>query len=198
MHLTRRQKEIFQFIQEYLESNDYSPSLEEIGAHFGISSMNGVHKHLKVLEERGYIKRMSNKARSIRVVPEEKDRSTVPLLGYIAAGQPIEAVATPEEVEIPEYLLKQGEHYVLEVEGESMIDNHIQSGDRVIIQRQDHANNGETVVALIDGENATLKQFYREGRRIRLQPANRSMEPIYVDESRLRIQGILVGLIRKY
>jgi len=198
MHLTRRQKEIFQFIQEYLESNDYSPSLEEIGAHFGISSMNGVHKHLKVLEERGYIKRMSNKARSIRVVPEEKDRSTVPLLGYIAAGQPIEAVETPEEVEIPEYLLKQGEHYVLEVEGESMIDNHIQSGDRVIIQRQDHANNGETVVALIDGENATLKQFYREGRRIRLQPANRSMEPIYVDESRLRIQGILVGLIRKY
>lgn len=198
MHLTKRQKSIFQFIEDYLEANDYSPSLEEIGAHFGIASMNGVHKHLKVLEERGYIRRMSNKARSIQIVAEEQERHTLPLLGYIAAGQPIEAVASPEEVEVPEYLMKKGEHYILEVEGESMIDHHIQNGDRVVIQKSDHANNGETVVALIDGENATLKQYYREGRRIRLQPANSTMEPIYVEESRLRIQGILVGLIRKY
>ena len=107
-------------------------------------------------------------------------------------------MASPEEVEVPEYLMKRGDHYVLEVEGESMIDNHIQNGDRVVIQKRDHANNGETVVALIDGEDATLKQYDREGRRIRLQPANSSMDPIYVEESRLRIQGILVGLIRKY
>ncbi len=198
MHLTERQKDIFKFIEGYLEENDYSPSLEDIGAHFGIASMNGVYKHLKILEERGYIKRLSNKARSIQLVHEEMEKHTLPLLGYIAAGQPIEAVASPEEVEVPEYLMKRGEHYVLEVEGESMIDHHIQNGDRVVIQKRDHANNGETVVALIDGENATLKQYYREGRRIRLQPANSSMDPIYVEESRLRIQGILVGLIRKY
>ncbi len=198
MHLTKRQKDIYQFIEDYLRVNGYSPSMEEIGAHFGISSMNGVHKHLKVLEERGYISRMSNRARSIQLIPEETEKNTLPLLGYIAAGQPIEAVETPEEVEIPDYLLKQGEHYVLEVEGESMIDNHIQNGDRVIIQKRESANNGETVVALIDDENATLKQYYREGRRIRLQPANRNMDPIYVEENRLRIQGILVGLIRKY
>lgn len=198
MHLTKRQKNIFQFIEDYLEANDYSPSLEEIGSHFGIASTNGVHKHLKVLEERGYIRRMSNKARSIQIVSEKQERHTLPLLGYIAAGQPIEAVASPEEVEVPEYLMKKGEHYILEVEGESMIDHHIQNGDRVVIQKSDHANNGETVVALIDGENATLKQYYREGRRIRLQPANSTMDPIYVAESRLRIQGILVGLIRKY
>jgi len=198
MHLTERQKDIFKFIESYLETNDYSPSLEDIGSHFGISSMNGVYKHLKILEERGYIRRLSNKARSIQLVHEELEKHTLPLLGYIAAGQPIEAVESPEEVEVPEYLMKRGEHYVLEVEGESMIDHHIQNGDRVVIQRRDHANNGETVVALIDGENATLKQYYREGRRIRLQPANSSMDPIYVEESRLRIQGILVGLIRKY
>jgi repressor LexA len=198
MHLTKRQKDIFQFIQDYLRINNYSPSLEEIGANFGISSMNGVHKHLKTLEERGYIRRISNKARSIQLVSEELDKHTLPLLGYIAAGQPIEAVESPEEVEVPEYLMKRGDHYVLEVEGESMIDHHIQNGDRVVIQKQEHANNGETVVALIDGENATLKQYYREGRRIRLQPANSNMDPIYVEESRLRIQGVLVGLIRKY
>ena len=198
MHLTKRQKDIFQFIQDYLRINNYSPSLEEIGANFGISSMNGVHKHLKTLEERGYIRRISNKARSIQLVSEELEKHTLPLLGYIAAGQPIEAVESPEEVEVPEYLMKRGDHYVLEVEGESMIDHHIQNGDRVVIQKQEHANNGETVVALIDGENATLKQYYREGRRIRLQPANSNMDPIYVEESRLRIQGVLVGLIRKY
>jgi len=198
MHLTKRQKDIYQFIEDYLNINGYSPSMEEIGAHFGISSMNGVHKHLKVLEERGYITRMSNRARSIELIPEVESGNSLPLVGYVAAAQPIEAVENPEVVEVPEYLMKQGDHYVLEVEGESMIENHIQNGDRVIIQKKDYANNGETVVALIDGENATLKQYYREGRKIRLQPANRTMEPIYVEESRLSIQGVLVGLIRKY
>lgn len=198
MHLTERQRAIFKFIQEYLDCNDYSPSMEEIGSHFSIKSMNGVHKHLKILEERGFIKRISNKARSIKLVPEEQSSYMVPLLGYIAAGQPIEAVESPEEVEIPSYLLEKGEHYVLEVEGDSMIDHHIQNGDRVVIRKRDQANNGETVVALIDEESVTLKQYYREGRRIRLQPANSRMDPIYVEESRIRIQGILVGLIRKY
>lgn len=198
MHLTKRQKEIFEYLREYLEENGYSPSLEEIGRHFAIKSMNGVHKHLKVLEERGYIKRLANKARSIQLIPEARHQNIVPLLGFIAAGQPIEAVESPEEVEIPEYLLARGEHYLLEVVGDSMIDHHIQDGDRVIIRKTDQADNGDTVVALIDGEDTTLKQFFREERIIRLQPANNKMDPIYVDESRLRIQGILVGLIRKY
>jgi len=199
MPLTKRQNEILSFIREFLEEHSYSPTLEEIARHFGLASLNGVYKHLTVLEQRGFIRRLSNRARSIAVVDTEPiDYCSVPLLGVIAAGHPIEAVANPETVSIPEQLLTRGNNYVLRVEGESMIEEQIADGDLIIVEERSHANNGETVVALIDGENATLKRFYREGKYIRLQPANPEFSPIFVEEDRLRIQGVVVGLMRKY
>jgi repressor LexA len=200
MPLTKRQKEILNYLKDFLESKQYSPTLEEIAAHFGMASLNGVYKHLKVLEERGFIKRLSNRARSIKILETEPvtHGPELPLLGYVAAGNPIEAVVHSDQISVPEMFLTRGSNYVLRVEGDSMIDQHIQDGDLIILEQRDNARNGETVVALVDGEEATLKRYYREGSKIRLQPANESMSPIYVDESRLTIQGIVVGLMRKY
>jgi repressor LexA len=199
MPLTRRQRDILAFIESFLETQGYSPALEEIARHFGISSLNGVYKHLRVLEERGFISRMSNRARSIRLVklPLTEMRA-LPLLGRIAAGQPIEAVEDREEVPVPESLLTRGNNYVLRVEGDSMIDEQIRDGDLIIVEQRSLAHNGETVVALIDGERTTLKKFYRDGDRVRLQPANSALPPIFVDPDRLRLQGVVVGLMRKY
>ncbi|UCF35675.1 MAG: transcriptional repressor LexA [Acidobacteriota bacterium] len=199
MPLTKRQNDILNFIRDYLAEHGYSPALEEIGHHFGIASLNGVYKHLKVLEERGFIRRLMNRARSIQLVEEHGgEKHSLPLLGRIAAGQPIDAISTPEWIDVPENLLTRGNNYVLRVEGDSMIEEHIQDGDLIIVEQRDYASNGETVVALIDGEQATLKKLYREGRQVRLQPANQSLLPIYVDAEKLRVQGVVVGLMRKY
>jgi len=200
MPLTKRQKQILTYLEEFLTSKEYSPTLEEIANHFGMASLNGVYKHLKVLEERGFIKRLSNRARSIRILQREQpfQSPSLPLLGYVAAGNPIEAVVHSDEVSVPEMFLTPGTNYVLRVEGDSMVDQHIEDGDLIVVEQRDHAQNGETVVALVDGEDATLKRYYREGSQIRLQPANEKMSPILVDESRLKIQGIVVGLMRKY
>jgi len=200
MPLTKRQKEILTYLKEFLDNKEYSPTLEEIAEHFGLASLNGVYKHLKVLEERGFIKRLANRARSIQVIEPEQPAHgpELPLLGYVAAGNPIEAVVHSDQVSVPEMFLTRGTNYVLRVEGDSMIDQHIQDGDLIIVEQRDSAQNGETVVALVDGEQATLKRYYREGKKIRLQPANEGMSPIYVDESRLAIQGIVVGLMRRY
>ncbi len=199
MPLTKRQKEILTFLREYLKERGYSPSLAEIARYFGIASLNAIYKHLKVLEEKGFIKRLSNRARSIRIVEQEvAAEHMVPLLGSIAAGHPIEAVANPEEIPVPESLLTKGNNYVLRVEGNSMIEESIRDGDLIIVERRDFATNGETVVALIDGQEATLKKLYREDGRVRLQPANPTLFPIFVEEDRLRIQGVVVGLMRKY
>lgn len=198
MPLTKRQREILGFIRDYLGDNNYSPTLEEIAEHFGIASLNAIYKHLNVLEERGFITRMSNRARSIQLVPQQEDKHFLPLLGTIAAGQPIDAISNPDRVSVPEGLLSKRDNYVLKVEGDSMIDEHIQDGDLIIVEQRDEARNGETVVALIDGEQATLKKLYREGPEVRLQPANPTLEPIYVPAERLRIQGVVVGLMRRY
>lgn len=199
MPLTKRQNEVLQYIRDFLSRNSYSPTLEEIAKHFGMASLNGVHKHLTVLEERGFIHRLSNRARSIDVIGNDPiDYRSVPLLGVIAAGHPIEAVSNSELISIPEQLLTRGNNYVLRVEGDSMIEEQIADGDLIIVEERRFAENGETVVALIDGENATLKRFYREGGLIRLQPANPEYSPILVEEERLRIQGVVVGLMRKY
>lgn len=199
MPLTKRQKEILAFLNEYLKERGYSPSLDEIAKHFGIASLNAIYKHLRVLEERGFIRRLSNRARSITIVEQESvAEQLVPLLGTIAAGHPIEAVASPEEISVPDGLLTKGTNYVLRVEGDSMIEEHIRDGDLIIVEQRDVAANGETVVALIDGQEATLKKLYREEGRIRLQPANPTLFPIFVEEDRLRIQGVVVGLMRKY
>lgn len=199
MPLTKRQNEIFAFLSEYLKERGYSPSLDEIAKHFGIASLNAVYKHLRVLEDKGFIKRLSNRARSIQVIDQGvAAEQMVPLLGVIAAGHPIEAVANPEEIPVPESLLTRGSNYVLRVEGDSMIEENIRDGDLIIVEQRDFATDGETVVALIDGQEATLKKLYREEGRVRLQPANPTLFPIFVEEDRLRIQGVVVGLMRKY
>lgn len=199
MPLTSRQRAILDFISDFLMRRGYAPSMEEIAHHFGIVSLNAVHKHLRILEERGFIRRLSNRARSIQVLdPEHGSRPRLQLLGRIAAGRPIEAVAAPEDLEVPPGLVTRGPNYVLRVEGDSMIDEHIQDGDLIIVEQRDQAANGETVVALIDGDQATLKKLYREGEQIRLQPANPAYRPIYVAPERLRIQGVVVGLMRRF
>ena len=199
MPVTKRQRDIFHFIKEFLDRHGYSPTLQEIAEHFRLASLNGVYKHLVALEERGFIRRLSNQARSIQVLdPENVRRGTLPLLGYVAAGQPIEAVTNVEEISVPESFLTRRRNYVLRVRGDSMIDEHIQDGDYVVVEERERANNGEMVIALIDDENATLKKFYREGDSIRLQPANPQLQPLYVTEDRVKIQGVLVGVLRRY
>jgi len=197
--MTKRQKEILTFLQEYLDENGYGPTLEEIARHFGLASLNGVHKHLRALQERGFIRRLSRQARSIQLLGSGSSGGCMlPLLGYVAAGQPIEAVEGAEELSVPESFLTRNRNYVLRVQGSSMIEEHIQDGDYVIVEERKQAFNGEVVVALIDGENVTLKKFFREGEQVRLQPANANLEPIFVSESRLTIQGVVVGIMRKY
>jgi len=200
MKLTKRQKEILDFITGFIDENGYSPSMEEIAEHFQFASLNAVFKHLEALESRGFLRRDSNRARSIQLSPEDPvGIQALPLYGYVAAGQPIEAVSSPETLQVPdEFLPRRGSYYVLQVQGESMIDEHIQDGDYVVVESRDAAHPGEMVVALVDGDNVTLKKFYREGQRIRLQPANETLDPIILDEDRVKIQGVIVSVMRKY
>ncbi len=200
MKLTRRQKEILDFVTAFIEREGYSPSMEEIAAHFHFRSLNAVFKHLQAIEARGYLHRDANRARSIEL--KRADAPSVralPLFGNIAAGQPIEAISTSESLTVPEDLLRgRGPHYVLRVQGESMIDEHIADGDYVLVDAREDAGNGETVVALVDEENVTLKKLYREGSQVRLQPANPSIPPLILDGARVRIQGVVVAVMRKY
>jgi repressor LexA len=199
MKLTKRQKEILDFISEFIEHNGYSPSMEEIAEHFHFASLNAVFKHLEALEVRGHLHRDSNRARSIQLSPSNLGIQNLPLFGYVAAGQPIEAISNSDTLPIPEYFLpRQGSYYILQVKGESMIDEHIQDGDYVIVESRNTANTGEMVVALIDNENTTLKKFYPEGTQVRLQPANEALAPIILEGARVNIQGVVVGIMRKY
>jgi repressor LexA len=200
MKLTKRQKEILDFVTGFIDRNGYSPSMEEIAEHFHFASLNAVFKHLEALESRGHLHRDSNRARSIQLAQSNEPAVKVlPLFGYIAAGRPIEAVSNPETLQIPEYFLPgRGNYYVLRVKGESMIGEHIQDGDYVVVESRETADPGDTVVALIDGENVTLKKFYPEGSHVRLQPANDALAPIVVDGARVKIQGVVVSIMRKY
>ena len=208
MYLTRRQKEILDFIEEHVSRYGYAPSIEEICEHFDLSSTATVHKHLTNLESKGLIRRSSGRSRSIEIsennIPAGENTNApvavhVPLLGRIAAGRPIEALNEPEQIVLPEEMLGRGRTYVLRVEGESMIDEQIRNGDYVIVESRDTALDGEVVVALVDDNDATLKSFYRQkDGRIRLQPANPAVDPIIVDENRVRVQGIVIGVLRKY
>lgn len=202
MALTKRQKEILDFLRDFLNERGYSPSFEEIADRFGYSSLATVHEHLENLRQKGYIRKGYNESRSVELVPEERDDLAVslPLLGKVAAGAPIEAVRNEEPVDVPASMLRRGgENYVLRVEGDSMIDEHIREGDLIVVNSRRTANNGEMVVALVDGESATVKKYYREpAGTIRLQPANAAMSPMYYPEQSVRVQGIVVGLIRSY
>jgi repressor LexA len=200
--LTKRQKEVLDFVARFISENGYSPSLEEIGASLGMSSVATVHKHLSQLKRKGLIRHELNRKRSLEVEAEVSSERMVelPLLGLIAAGEPIEAIENRESIAVPAELVPRTgmRKFVLRVKGNSMIDDHIMDGDFVIVVEGQSANNGQTVVALLDGQNATLKKYYREEDTVRLQPANEAMKPIIVKDRDVRVQGIVVGLMRRY
>ena len=197
MHLTKRQREIYEYLKDHIRNRQYAPSIAEIGKQFHLSSPATVHKHLSHLEKKGVIRKQQNLSRAIEVVPESGNALSYPLLGEIAAGKPIEALDQREMID----LLPDGgdkDIFVLRVKGDSMIDDHIQSGDYVIVESRNVAENGETVVALIDNDRATLKRFYRENGQIRLQPAHPDMKPIFVREGDFSIQGVVISVLRKF
>ncbi|HWC44903.1 MAG TPA: transcriptional repressor LexA [Casimicrobiaceae bacterium] len=202
MPLTKRQREILNYLSSYSEQNGYAPSFEEIAEQFRYSSLATVHEHLSNLERKNYIKRSYNESRAIEILPTEATPRAIelPILGSVAASMPIEAVEHNETMCVPDTLVRRGgNHYVLRVRGTSMIDEQIRDGDFVVINERRSADNGETVIALTNGSSATVKKFYRErDGRIRLQPANETMPPIYVNENDVMIQGVVVGVMRRY
>ena len=200
MALTRRQREVFDIIRDFIAANGYSPSLEEIGATLGLSSVATVHKHVTHLVEKGLVRRVWNQNRSIELVDDAAGRALdLPLVGTIAAGVPIEAIPTTEKITVPADMVSgRGRTFVLKIRGDSMTGEHIREGDYVIIEERQTARDGETVVALVDGADATLKRIYRDGATVRLQPSHPTMQPIVVTADRVQVQGVVVGLIRKY
>lgn len=198
--LTKKQHEILEYISESIQLNGYAPSYQEIADYFGLSSKATVYEHIKTLEDKGYLKAPSQ-ARSLEILPVESsiDRPAIelPMIGYIAAGKPIEAIQQHETMSIPHELVRHPEgSYVLQVKGDSMVEDGILSGDYVIVERNFYPNNGDVVVALLDNEFATLKRYYRERTHIRLQPANKKYKPIRTKNP--AIQGIVRGVIRKF
>jgi repressor LexA len=202
MPLTKRQKEILDFLEAFLDENGYPPSFEEIARNFGYTSLATVHEHLENLRQKGYIRKSYNASRSIELVPTGNASGAVdlPLLGRVAAGAPIEAIEDDETISVPEDLLSRGgRHYVLRVKGDSMIDEQIRDGDYVVVNARNVAQTGEMVVALVHGDSATVKKYYRESDgRIRLQPANVMMKPMLFRDNEVAIQGVVVGVIRRY
>jgi repressor LexA len=202
MPLTRRQKQILLFIEQYIHTNKIAPSFEEIAEEFDLNSLATVHEHLSNLERKGYIHRAHNERRAIELVPRpgQTGATELPLLGQVAAGEPIEALPQPETIAVPNDLLpRRGSAYVLRVRGDSMIDDHIEDGDYVVVHNRNTANQGQMIIALVQGTSATVKRLYREADGwVRLQPSNDRMQPIRVHENDLLIQGVVVGVIRKY
>ncbi|HEX9162532.1 MAG TPA: transcriptional repressor LexA [Thermoanaerobaculia bacterium] len=201
--LTERQRDILNFIKEFQGQRGITPTHREICDHFGFSSYGTVYKHLSLLEKKGLIRRDWNQKRGVELVEEEPQREPaagvreLPLFGYIAAGRPLDVEVSSETIAVPDHLTTRGENYVLKVRGDSMIDDGIFDGDLVIISRREQAYNGEMVVANVNGE-VTLKRLYREGERIRLQPANATMSPIYAPARDVAVQGVVVGLMRRF
>jgi len=208
MYVTPRQQEILEFVREFTASHGYSPSLEEIQQRFSLGSPATVHKHLKNLEEKGLLRKQPHRSRSLELVDIMPDASApagsvaLPLMGFVAAGEPIEAVEQQETFSVPEHMLGRARSYVLKVRGDSMIEDCIQDGDFVIVEERTTARNGEMVIACIgDGAGeVTLKRYYRDTTRgvVRLQPANAKYDPIIVREGEFKIQGVVIGVMRKY
>lgn len=206
MNLTPRQLEIVNFIRDFTAAHEYAPTMQEIADHLGIRRPT-VFEHIEALERRGALTRQRTRSRAIELVPELLHRRLrpefgglrFPLMGRIAAGRPIEAVEDPEVLDVENLFQgRTGETFVLQVRGNSMIDEQIRDGDYVIVEKRDSAQNGETVVALIDDSEATLKKFYHDVGHVRLQPANPTMEPLFIAADRVRIQGVVIGVMRKY
>jgi repressor LexA len=198
--LTKRQKELFDFLDGYLAQHGYAPTLEEIGSRFKLNSLATVHKHLTNLEQKGLIRRTWNHSRAIELVRQGTAKAAVelPLLGRVAAGRPIEALEAADSIAVPEDLIRRQNTFVLRVVGSSMIGDGILDGDYIVVEERPTAENGETVVATINGE-ATVKRFYRERPgRVRLQPANDAMEPLFVRDKDVDVRGVVVAVLRKY
>ena len=196
MTLNQKQKEVFEYIKSYIDDRGFPPSIREICKAAGFSSPRAGQKYLEALEEQGYIKR-ENTPRGIKMLAGTRLKSTLlPFLGYIAAGAPIEVIEQEEEIEVPSALVGRKPCYVLQVKGNSMIEDHILNGDLIVVERCETADDGDVVVALVNRSSATLKRIYREKNRVRLEPANSSMKPIYVKD--VAIQGTVRGLFRKF
>lgn len=195
--ITKRQKQVLDFIEKYTTKNQFAPSLKEIKEHFKLSSESTVHQHIESLISKGYIQKFKNQPRGVSV-SSERTFTRIPLLGNISAGQPIEALSNKETIAVShEQIIGPGNFYALRVVGDSMIEEGISDGDLVLVKQQDYANDGEKVVVLIDNENTTLKKIFREKEHIRLQPANRDFEPIFIKKDQdLKIQGIVIGIVK--
>lgn len=201
--LTRRQQEIYEYLLTHLHEFPHPPTLNELCEALGLSSRGSLHKQLQALIKEGLIEPMNNQRRGVRLTQPDDDAidpdlNELPLYGRIAAGQPIEAVSTPETITVPPPLRTENPCYVLEVKGDSMIDEGILDGDWVVIEQRDHAHNGEIVVALVDGEEATLKRIEQQNGKVILHPANSEMQPMSFLPEQVQIQGVLVGQMRSY
>jgi repressor LexA len=206
MAITKRQGQVYDFIADFVQRNSYTPSFQEIGDGLGLSSLATVHKHITNLEKKGLLSRDYNRSRSIDLIPPKgrlkqamavSSGTMVPLVGRIAAGQPIEAIERAETISLADFT-RSKDVFALEVRGESMQDEHILDGDYVLVEKTKTAHNGDIVVALVEGSDATLKRFYREGDNIRLQPSNAKMKPIIVPARDVEVQGRVIGVLRKY
>lgn len=202
MNLTPRQLDVVVAIRNYRHLHGYSPTMQELADQLGTSKVT-IFEHVGALEKKRVLRRDKHKARSLEIISEGKlpdeERSTkLPMLGTIAAGSPIEAIENREELDLETLFRAKSGVYVLKVRGDSMIDDHLCDGDFVVIERRENAKSGEQVVALLDTGEATLKRFYKEGHKVRLQPANKSMEPRIVDADKCKIQGIVIGVLRSY
>ncbi len=202
MNLTPRQLDVIVAIRNFRHLHGYSPTMQELADQLGTSKVT-IFEHVNALEKKRVLRRDRHKARSLEItadgkLPDEERSSKLPLLGSIAAGSPIEAIENREEIDLEQLFASKNGVYVLKIRGDSMIEDHLVDGDYVIIERRSNAKNGEQVVALLDTGEATLKRFYKEGQRIRLQPANSAMEPRIIEADRCRIQGVVIGVLRSY
>jgi repressor LexA len=198
MGLTRRQKEIYEFVRSFLETEGYAPSLEEIASHFGLSSVATVHKHIQNLVEKGLLRKSWNRSRSIELAERLSPPVRIPLLGRVAAGQPIEAIQVEDSITVSSDLVGNRSCFALQVQGDSMVEDHILDGDVVVLESRRAARNGETVVALVHRDEATLKRFYLDGGKVRLVPAHPSLRPMEFPTEEIEVQGVVIGLLRRY
>ena len=202
MNLTPRQLDVIVAVRNFRHLHGYSPTMQELADQLGTSKVT-IFEHVNALEKKRVLRRDRHKARSLEItadgkLPDEERGSKLPLLGSIAAGSPIEAIENREEIDLEQLFASRNGVYVLKIRGDSMIEDHLCDGDYVIIERRSNAKNGEQVVALLDTGEATLKRYYKEGHRIRLQPANSAMEPRIIEADRCRIQGVVIGVLRSY
>lgn len=198
-HLTRRQQEIYDYLVENLDSFAHPPTLDELCEALGLSSKGSMHKQILALIDARLVEPMNKMRRGIRLTQQAAaTESSLPFLGFIAAGQPIEAIEQHEQIEVPDFLRTSGQCYVLQVKGDSMIEDGIFDGDHIVIEQRNHAKNGEVVVALVEGSDATLKRIEQKKDCVTLHPANSTMEPMKYSPNQVQIQGILVGQMRRY